>query len=453
MQTNNKMGVLPVKKLLLSMGLPMIVSMILQAFYNIVDTFFVSNIEVLGNAATNALSLAFPIQMLMIAIGVGTGVGINSVLSKSLGAGEREKANKIAGNALFLGVCTYVLFLLFGLFGTPWYTRSQTDDPIVTELAEEYVAICCVFSFGSILSMIYEKLLQSTGKTMYSTIAQLAGAVTNIVLDPLLIFGLFGLPALGVAGAAWATVLGQILTFLLGMLFHHGKNREIASSPRYLLPTGNIIAAIYRVGFPAILMQALMSFMVYGVNVLFYARIGADAVTAYGTYYKIQQFVFFAAFGLNNALIPIVAFNFGMQDNRRIKDGIKYGVLFTVGIMLVGTALLEIAATPLSNLFGISEQAKSLTRSALRIISVGYVFAGINIAFQGVYQALGYGVRSLVLSLLRLILIPLPLALSFTFCANADLLVWAAFPVAEAIASLFALFLYRGLKKKISLLQ
>ncbi|MBO4990211.1 MAG: MATE family efflux transporter [Clostridia bacterium] len=453
MNTDNKMGIVPVKKLLFSMGIPMILCMVLQAFYNIVDTFFVSNIEGLGDAATNALSLAFPVQMLMIAIGVGTGVGINSILSKSLGAGEREKASLIAGNAVFLGFCTYLVFLLFGLFGVDWYVASQTDDPVVTELAVKYVRICTILSFGSILSMIYEKLLQSTGKTALSTIMQLAGAIANIVLDPLLIFGLCGLPALGVAGAAWATVIGQILTFFLGILFHHAKNKEIDASFRYLLPKGNIIAAIYRVGFPAILMQALMSFLVYGVNILFYARLGADSVTAYGTYYKIQQFVFFAAFGLNNALIPLVAFNFGKQERVRVKESIRYGVLFTMALMAIGTALAEALAFPLSNLFGISEDAKALTRLALRIISVGYVFAGINIAFQGIFQALGFGVRSLLLSLLRLIAFPLPLAFCLTFAESASSLVWIAFPVAEALSTIFAFLSYRGLQRKIPLLK
>lgn len=269
------MGTEQISKLMLTMGLPMILSMVVQAFYNIVDSYFVSampdtaQIVGMGDYAMNALTLAFPIQMLIIAIGVGTGVGINALLSKTLGEGKRETASYVAGNAIFIGICTYIVFLLFGLFGVDIYMNSQTSDPIILKMGKEYLGICCVLSFGVILFTIYEKLLQSTGKTVLCTIGQLAGALTNIVLDPILIFGYLGMPQMGVAGAAYATVIGQFVSLILDMIFHYGFNNDVDRQLRYIKPKKRIIKDIYIVGIPAILMQALMSFMTYGVNIIF----------------------------------------------------------------------------------------------------------------------------------------------------------------------------------------
>ena len=335
----NKMGVQPIGGLILKMGVPMILSMMLQAFYNIVDSYFVSNMEGVGDAAVNALTLAFPIQALMVAIGIGTGVGVNSLLSRYLGMGDKEKASRIAGNAIFLSICTYILFLIFGLFFVDAYISSQTADPLIREMGNSYLSICCIYSFGSVIYMIYEKLIQGTGKTVLSTIAQISGALTNIVLDPIMIFGLLGCPEMGIEGAAIATVIGQVVSLILGMIFHHTKNKEIDTSFAYLLPDRRIIADIYRVGVPAIIMQALMSVMTYCVNIIF-VRISGSVVTAYGIYFKIQQFVFFAAFGLNNAIIPIVAFNYGMKDKDRIKRAIRCGMIYNAVIMLIGAVLL-----------------------------------------------------------------------------------------------------------------
>ena len=289
----NKMGTEPISKLMIAMGLPMILSMVVQAFYNIVDSYFVSampdtaQIVGMGDYAMNALTLAFPIQMFMVAIGVGTGVGINALLSKTLGEGKRETASYVAGNAIFIGICTYVVFLLFGLFGVHAYMNSQTSDPIILQMGKEYLGICCILSFGVILFTIYEKLLQSTGKTVLCTIGQRAGALTNIVLDPILIFGYFGMPQMGVAGAAYATVIGQFVSLILDMIFHYGFNNDVNRQLRYIKPKKRIIKDIYIVGVPAILMQALMSFMTYGVNIIFIS-VSTAAVTAYGVYYKIQ---------------------------------------------------------------------------------------------------------------------------------------------------------------------
>lgn len=450
--SQNKMGMQSVSKLMLGMGIPMIISMMVQAFYNIVDSYFVSNIADadgvanMGDYAVNALTLSFPVQMLIIAIGVGTGVGVNALLSRSLGAGQQEQANRVAGNAIFVGICTYVVFLLFGLFGVRWFLETQTSDPIILELGYEYLSICSIVSFGAVGSMIYEKLLQSTGKTVFSTIAQLAGAIANVVLDPILIYGWLGAPEMGITGAAVATVIGQILTLVLSMVFHYGWNREINGSPRYLKPDGKTIGRIYKVGAPAILMQALMSVMAYGVNIIF-GLVSASAVTAYGIYYKIQQFVFFAAFGLNNAIIPIVAFNYGKNDRKRVWDGVRYGLLYTLLLMLIGAVGLQLFAKPICGVFALSEESQMLCIRAIRVVTFGYLFAGANIAFQGIFQALGCGVKSLVLSLIRLIVVALPLAWCLTLVDDAANMVWLAFPIAEGCGFVVALVLMRIVAK------
>lgn len=449
----NKMGVEPIPKLMLSMGIPMILSMALQALYNIVDSYFVScmpdteAIKNMGDYAVNALTLAFPIQMLMVAIGVGTGVGINALLSKSLGEGNQKKASQIAGNSIFLGICMYIVFVLFGIFGIGIYMRSQTSDPIILEMGSSYLRICTFFSFGISLYMTYEKLLQATGRTLHSTIAQILGAVTNIILDPILIFGYFGLPEMGIEGAAYATVIGQCVSFILDAVFHHVCNaKDLDTSLRYIKPDLKIIKEIYQVGIPAILMQALMSFMTYGVNIIFGA-VGASAVTAYGVYYKIQQFIFFAAFGMNNAMIPIIGFNYGKRDKDRINDGIRYGMIYTLVIMVIGAVLFIAGANPISGIFSVSDETRRLCILALRIVPIGFLFVGANITYQGIFQALGHGVSSLAVSLLRQLVVVLPLAWIFTRMSNAEHLIWAAFPIAEGVAFVVAFIIMRRIRK------
>ncbi len=449
-QITNKMGIEPVGSLILKMGIPMILSMMLQAFYNIVDSYFVSSMEGVGDAAVNALTLAFPIQALMVALAIGTGVGVNSLLSKFLGMGDRKTASRIAGNAVFLSVCTYILFLIFGLFFVDAYISSQTSDPIIQEMGCSYLKICTVLSFGSVIYMIYEKLLQGTGKTVLSTIAQVSGAITNIILDPIMIFGMFGCPALGIAGAAYATVIGQVVSLVLGMIFHHTKNKEIETKAEYLVPDKEIITAIYRVGIPAIIMQALMSVMTYCVNIIL-VRVSGSVVTAYGIYFKIQQFVFFAAFGLNNAIIPIVAFNYGMRDRARISKAIRCGLLYNAIIMLAGAVLLQVFGKQIIGIFDVSTEVKELSIQAVRIVTLGYIFVGANVIFQGIFQALGEGIKSLVISAIRLIIMVLPLAYFFTTLPNAQNIVWAAFPIAEACGLVVSiLFMSRVSKNKLS---
>lgn len=448
------MGTEPVPKIMLSMGIPMILSMVLQACYNIVDSMFVAQIPDTdtithaGEYAVNALTLAFPVQMLIVAFGIGTGVGVNAMLARSLGQNDSQKVAKTAGNGIALGLIIYLCFFLFGLFGIDIYLKSQTEDPVILEMGTVYLNICTLISFGIILFSIYEKLLQSTGKSVYSTIAQIAGAVANIILDPILIFGYFGCPQLGIAGAAYATVIGQILSMVIAMLFHYLKNKEVPNGITYLKLNKNIIKEIYTIGLPAIIMQALMSFMTYGVNIIFGA-VSMAAVTAYGIFYKIQQFIFFAGFGLRDAITPIVSFNYGLGNRKRVKDGMQYGLLYTEIIMLLGIIILELFAKPLVAVFRLSDETARLCILAIRIIATGFLFAGANIAIQGVFQALECGLGSLVVSLLRLCIVVLPLAWVFTKFSNADVMIWFAFPIAEAVAFLAALGLMIRVNRRV----
>ena len=453
----NKMGVMPVNKLMLTMGIPMILSMMLQALYNIVDSAFVSNMPVTGEAALNALTLAFPVQMLMVAIGIGTGVGTNALLAKSLGQGDQKKASKVAGNAIFLAAVIYVVFLIFGLAGVRIYVASQTSNAQILEMAAEYLQICCVISFGIVFFSIFEKVLQATGRSMLSTIAQVAGAITNIVLDPIMIYGLLGCPALGVKGAAYATVIGQIVSMGLALIFHLKFNKEITNGLSYMKPSGDTIKKIYAIGLPAIIAQALMSVMTYGLNVIL-VRIDETVVTAYGLYYKIQQFILFAAFGLRDAITPIVSFNHGMRSKKRVKAGIKYGMLYTCVIMAIGLAALEILARPFSTVFGLSGATQELCIGAMRVISLSFIFAGINIASQGIFQALDGGMESLIISVCRQFLLVLPVAWGFSQLAIRSMdniwLVWATFLIAEGVTAVIAcIFMKRINKKRVSVLE
>ncbi len=451
--TTNKMGAEAVPKVMLNMGIPIILSMVLQACYNIVDSMFVARIPDAdgivnaGECAVNALTLAFPVQMLMVAFGIGTGVGVNALLAKSLGQRDEEKAAKTAGNGVALALIIYAVFLLFGLFGVKAYIGSQTKDGVILRMGSSYLSICSAASFGIIMFSIYEKLLQATGKTVYSTIAQVSGAVVNIILDPIMIFGWFGLPATGIRGAAYATVLGQVVSMLIAMFLHYRKNAEIKPGIRYLKLESGIVKEIYVIGLPAIIMQALMSLMTYSVNVIF-ATVSQAAVTAYGIFYTIQQFIFFAGFGLRDAITPIVSFNYGMGSGKRVKQGIFYGILYTEVIMLAGLAGLELFAGPLIGLFAMSEETEVLCVMAARIIAAGFLFAGGNIAIQGVFQALGCGFYSLIVSLLRLCIVVLPLAWLFARFGNAAVMIWWAFPIAEFAAILAAvLFMLRANKR------
>ncbi|MCC8160581.1 MAG: MATE family efflux transporter [Oscillospiraceae bacterium] len=450
-KTVNKMGTMPVNKLMLSIGIPMIISMVLQAFYNIVDSAFVSNMAGNGEAALNALTLSFPVQMLMVAVGIGTGVGTNALLSKSLGMGNKKKAAKVAGNAIFLGIVIYALCLLFGIFGVKAYIGTQTANAEIFDMAVSYLRICCIISMGIVFFSVFEKMLQATGLSMYSTIAQVAGAVINIILDPILIYGLVGLPEMGVRGAAYATVIGQIASALLAFIFHIKFNKEVKNGVKYMKPSLKIIGEIYAIGFPAIIAQALMSVMTYALNIIL-VRIDEAMVTAYGLYYKLQQFILFAAFGLRDAITPIVSFNHGMGDKKRVRDGIKYGICYTLIIMVIGLIAMECFAGPISNIFGLSGESRQICISAMRIISWSFVFAGLNIAFQGVFQALESGIASLVISVCRQFLFVIPVAWGFSLLAMRSMdyswTVWLTFPIAEFVSAAIACVFMLNIKKK-----
>ena len=444
---------MPVHRLLLNMGAPMMISMLGQALYNVVDSYFVSHMQdtaaitALGDKAVNALTLAFPIQMLIMAVNVGTGVGINAGLARSLGRKDRETASRTAGNALFVSACCYLAVLLFGIFGAKSFVLSQTTDPVISGMAVTYLQIVTVWSFGTIFYMCLEKIIMATGNTLITMIAQLAGAVTNIVMDPVMIFGLAGCPEMGVAGAAAATVIGQCVSLVIILWMHLKRNSFMNKNIRYLKPQAEILKNIYRIGAPAILMQALTSFMTYGMNLIL-GTISVSAVTAYGIYYKLQNFIFMPAYGLNNASIPIIAYNYGAQKKDRIRGTVKYGLIFVSIIMTAGILLLQVMTDGIVGLFALSDESRSLCITALRIITCGFFFAGFNIILQGVCQALENGIYSLIISLLRMLIVVLPLALVFSRLPGAQSLVWSSIPIAEAVACITAVRLTKKIYKQ-----
>ena len=455
MTENNKMREMPVYKLMIQMGIPMILSMALQAVYNIVDSAFVGTMKEGSEAALNALTLVFPVQMLMVAIAIGTGVGTNALLARTLGQGDSKKAAMVAGNSLFLGVIIYVICFLFGIVGVNAYISSQTANPEVLSMGTSYLKICCVLSFGIVFFSLFEKLLQATGRSLYSTIGQVAGAVINIILDPIMIYGIGPVPKMGVEGAAYATVIGQIASAVLLFVFHIKLNKEFEHGFKYMKPDGKIIKEIYAIGLPAIIAQALMSIMVYVMNLIL--KFDASAQTAYGLFYKVQQFVLFLAFGLRDAITPILAFAYGMRSKKRIQDGMKYGIIFTIGLMILGIFITEVFSGQFAALFNAGSSREYFV-GAMRIISISFLFAGINVAYQGIYQALDGGMESLVISLLRQMIIILPLAEIFSVLVKNGQagvsLIWWAFPITEFAACLLGcVFLRRIRKNKVESLQ
>ncbi|MBC8562865.1 MATE family efflux transporter [Jutongia huaianensis] len=448
MAESNKMKEMPVNKLMIQMGIPMILSMALQAVYNIVDSAFVGNMREGSEAALNALTLVFPVQMLMVAVGIGTGVGTNALLARTLGQGDSKKAAKAAGNSLFLGIVIYAVCLLFGICGVRTYISSQTVDPDVIAMGTDYLKICCVISFGIIFFSLFEKLLQATGRSLYSTIGQVVGAVVNIILDPIMIYGIGPVPEMGVKGAAYATVIGQVASAALLFVFHITLNKEFEHGVKYMKPDGRIIRQIYSIGLPAIIAQALMSTMVYVMNLIL--KFSPSAQTAYGLFYKVQQFVLFLAFGFRDAITPIIAFAYGMRSKKRIQDGIKYGLIYTIVLMIMGVAITEIFPGVFAALFNAGKSGEYFI-GAMRIISISFIFAGINVAYQGIYQALDGGPESLVISLLRQLIVILPLAGIFSiFVRNGQMggsLIWWAFPITEFIVCLVGYALLTRIRK------
>ncbi len=448
----NKMEKGKINRLIWQMGIPMIISMVLQALYNIVDTAFVINIPGDGVNANLALTYAFPIQILLIAVGVGTGIGINTLLSKFLGEGKNELASKVCGSAIFIGICIYLIFLLFGIFGSEAFIRMQAKDNInAISFGKNYLTIVSTLSLGAIGYTIYERFLQASGRTLESTIAQITGALLNIVLDYIFIYPM----NLGVSGAAYATVIGQFASLFVAMLFHYIKNKNISNNPKYLLPDFKIIKEIYKIGIPAMIMQGLLSVMMLGINIIIgFTEYNRELLSgAFGIYYKIQQLALFASFGLSNTLITLVSFNYGLKNKERINDCIKYGIINSIIVSLFITILFEALATPLSLLFGLasgsSTEIVDVTKNAIRIASIGYVFMGISVAIQGILQALRLVFKPLIISLLRLVIFLFPLAYIFVIQNNNINIFWFIFPLAELLTTIISIIFIITTKKKI----
>lgn len=441
-QRENKMGVMPVNKLLVTMALPMIISMLVQAMYNIVDSIFVSRI---CEDALTAVSLAFPMQNLMIAVSSGTGVGMNALLSRSLGAKEYENANEAARQGLFLAGCSYLAFLLFGIFGVRMFMRSQTDIEAIVDYGTTYLTIVCLVSFGLFFQMTMERILQGTGRTLYSMISQTTGAVINIILDPILIFGLFGLPKLGIAGAAIATVFGQVVAGLLATWLNLHKNPDITLRLKGFRPRAQVIKRIYSVGLPSILMMSISSVMTYGMNRILIA-FTSTATAVFGVYFKLQSFIFMPIFGMNNGMVPIVAYNYGARKPHRITKTIKLAMLYAECIMLAGFAVFQLKPDLLLRMFNASDEMIGIGVVALRAISLSFLLAGICIIGSSSLQALGHGVFSMLISFGRQLIVLLPAAYLLAQTGNLDL-VWYSFPIAEiaslALTTTFLLRVYR----------
>lgn len=440
----NKMGVMPIRKLLISMSLPMVCSMLVQALYNIVDSIFVSRIS---EDAFTAVSIAFPVQNLMIAIGVGTGVGVNALLAKSLGEKNYENANKIAKNGIFLSALSYVLFLIIGLFFTKIFFRSQTDNASIIEYGSTYLSICSIFSFGLFGQLIFEKIMQATGRTLYSMFTQLIGAIINIILDPILIFGLFGFPELGVAGAAIATVLGQIVAMVIAILINHYKNDEVKINFKRFRPNTSIIKKIYSIGLPSIIMTSITSILTFSLNQILMA-FSSTATAVLGAYFKLQSFIFMPVFGLNNGMVPIIAYNYGAQKKDRMKKTFKLSVTYAICIMILGLLVMQIFPTQLFKLFEASEHMLKIGIPALKIISLSFIFAGFCIVVSSLLQAVGHGLWSMTISIIRQLIILLPAAY-FLSRFNDVNLVWWAFPIAELFSVTICIIFLKRISKKI----
>ena len=427
----NKMGVMPVNRLLLSMSLPMMISMLVQALYNIVDSIFVAQI---CEDALTAVSLAFPIQNIMIALAGGTGVGVNALLSRKLGEGNLETARKVAHNGIFLALCNYLaICLIFGICFSRTFFTAQTDDPEIIAYGHTYVSIVATCSFGLFGQFIFERLLQSTGRTIFTMITQSTGAIINIILDPILIFGWFGLPEMGIAGAALATIIGQIIAMTLALLFNVKKNTELSFNMKGFRPNLSLIGQIYKVGVPSILMQSIGAVMNFGMNRILIS-FTSTATAVFGIYYKVMSFAIMPVFGLNNGMVPIIAYNYGAQKRKRIISTFKLAVLYAMILMWIGLAVFQLIPEQLLLMFNASAQMLEIGVPALRTISLHFVVAGFCIISGSALQAMGRGMSSLVISAARQLLVLLPSAYILGKVGGLHL-IWWSFPLAE-VASL-----------------
>ena len=422
-QRENKMGVMPVKQLIISMSLPMMISMLVQALYNVVDSMFVAR---MSEDALTAVTLAFPMQNALISFAAGTGVGINALLSKSLGEKRFDRADEAANNGLFLGFLTYILFLLLGLFAAGPFIGTQIKDPVVQEYGTVYLKVCLCLSFGAIYQVTFERLLQSTGRTFYSMISQATGAIINIIFDPIMIFGLFGFPKMGVAGAALATVLGQVIAACISLFLNLKKNEDIhISLPQIMRPSAEVIRKIYFVAVPSILMMSIGSVMTYAMNQI----LGAFSKTAT------------AVFGLNNGLIPVLAYNYGARRSDRIKEALRFAMSLAVGIMLCGTLVFHLVPQALLGMFNASEEMLRIGVPALRIISLSFGLAGACIAMGSIFQAFSYSYYSLIVSVGRQLVVLIPVAM-FLASFGEVTLIWWAFPIAELMSTVLSIIFF-----------
>ena len=441
----NKMGIMPVGKLLIEMALPMMISMLVQAFYNVVDSIFVGYIS--ENALT-AVSLAFPIQNLMIAVATGTGVGINALLSMRLGQKNISAVNDTAMNGLFLSLCSTILFVILGLTIPEVYFKSQTSDLEIIDYGVKYLRVCLIASFGIFTSITFDRLLQSTGQTVYSMISQLSGAITNIVLDPILIFGLLGFPKMGITGAAVATVVGQFVSLFVSGTLNFTKNKEITFNFKKFKPNGAVIAEIYRVGVPSILMASIGSIMTYTMNLIL-GVFSMTAVAVFGVYFKLNSIIFMPVFGMNNALVPIVAYNYGAKNRSRIVGTIKVGIAIILCIMTFGMLIFEFFPGTLLSLFNASPEMLEIGIPALRTIAIHFPIAAICIIFMSCFQALGMGFTSMIVSFVRQLVVLLPVAYLFSLTGVLNN-VWWCFPCAEIAALILSsVFIIKAYKTKL----
>ncbi len=437
--SGNKMGTMPVGKLLLNMALPMVISMLVQALYNVVDSIYVSRIS---ESAVTALSLAFPVQNIQIGFATGIGVGVNALLSKSLGEGNQETANRAAGNGMFLVGVVTVAFVLFGIFGSRPYFAVQSEVAETVAGGTAYITICCVFAMGIFVEILCERLLQASGRTVYTMITQGVGAIANIILDPVFIFGVepLGIPAMGITGAAVATVIGQWMAALLAVIFNLKCNPEIQLSLAYVRPHASAVLPILTVGIPSVVMVGIGSVMNFSMNQILQG-FSETATGVFGIYYKLQSFFFMPLFGINNATISIVAYNYGARNPERITGTLKRACLAAMGIMLLGVLAFQLAPDLLLGIFEPSAEFLRIGRSALRIISIHFPLAAVGIALGASFQALGDGVYSTITSLCRQMLALLPVAYLLSLTGEVTN-VWWAFPVAEVISLTVSLLLF-----------
>ena len=448
-QTENKMGVMPVNKLLVSMSLPMMISMLVQALYNIVDSYFVAKIS---ENALSAVSLAFPIQTLMIAILGGSSVGLGTVLSHSLGEKKFKKVTEVANHGIFITIIIYLIFVLIGIFAIKPFFASQTKDTEILNFGMDYLQLICIGSVGLCGQFLFERLLQSTGKTFYTMITQATGAIINIILDPIFIFGLFGLPKLGVMGAAVATIIGQICAFLFAFYLNHKKNSEVKINLKGFSPSPYLIGQIYKIGFPSIIMQSIGSIMVYGMNQILMS-FTSTATAVFGVYFKLQSFIFMPIFGLKNGMLPIMAYNYGARKKSRLISAIKLGMVYAICLMAIGFIAFQVLPRQLLNIFDASEQMLSIGIPALRIISLHFLLAGFNIIALSTCQALGKAVYSMITSICRQLVVLLPAAYILSRFGDVNY-VWWSFPIAEIVALIItAGFLIKTYKENIKPIQ